>query len=231
MNCLHDLMVDFLRAPRCVDDPEPVRVPPGKVEECLADIPVELHLFRIETVGFERGAAAAPFDPQFGIEVEHQRQVGFQLAAGKAVDPQDHVEIQAAGVSLIGRRRIEEPVAEQDPAPFQHRQDQMPRHLGMARAEQQQFRFRGKVVPFRAYLQQVPDLLRDRGPAGGTRHLHMVSGRGQRIGKQADLGAFPASFHALEGDETPFFTTFLHLFLALHLRFRRFDCKLSSIKI
>ena len=109
---------DVVDAGPCVEHQVVVGVGRGQVEEGLPHPPVELQRLPLDPV-----ALAEPPQPVLRVEVEHHRQVRTQVAGRPARDVFDlgRVERVAAG-ALVGQRRVDVAVGDDDLAPLQRGQ-------------------------------------------------------------------------------------------------------------
>ena len=101
-----------------IDDTESAGVMPGKGEIRFPHFPVKFERLLIHARFFRREQRSVPgvcaAERGVDINIDQQRQIRRQPAAGDAIECEDGLFTQTAAVSLICERRICEPVAKDD---------------------------------------------------------------------------------------------------------------------
>jgi hypothetical protein len=111
------------------------------------------------------------------------------------------LEIEPARESLVGKCGIGKSVAEHHDALLQRRQDTMRDMLASRSENQQRFGLRCDWFIRRCREEDVADRFGSRSAAWLSGLEYAVPCLSQRLCEVADLGAFPAAFDPLQGDE------------------------------
>ena len=140
--------------------------------------------------------------PGAGLDVEQHGEVGQQAARGPQVDLADHVRAEGATDALVGDRRVDVAVGDDDGATGERRADEPRDVLGARRGVQQRL---GAGVE--AGVLRGEHHLADRLGGGGAARLagehDLAAGGRERLGQRARLRGLARALAALEGDEQP----------------------------
>ena len=167
----------------------------------LADVIVEIDVLALHAVGQVGGALLEPGEAHLGGHVDHDGDIGHDVADGEAVDLRDGIGGQLAGDALINGGGIEEAVAEHVFAGEKRGRDDLAHQLRAGGGEEQQLGLGTHLVALGVVDDDVADLLADLGAAGLAGGDDVLAGLLQMGREQGNLGGFAAAFGAFEGDE------------------------------
>ena len=182
--------------PRRVEHEPAARLGLGAPEERLAGAPVELVAGPLQPVRVPR----QPRPARDRVEVEQHRQRREQPVDGPQREALDLVGPQVPPAALVGHRRVEVPVGDDDRAAGERRPDQR-RHVvrAVGRVEQRL----GAGVDVVAVQDRVAQQQAELGAAGLARQDDLAAQPGQPVAEQARLRRLAGAVATLERDEQP----------------------------
>src|SRR5712692_776771 len=166
----------------------------------LANALVEGGIEHLEAVPLALRAPSRPSEPDVDGDVEEERPVGNEVAAGEGGHGADLVERHAVPVALIRRRRIEEAVGNDDLPRFERRTDVFADVL-RARGRIQEHLRLGAECDLLRMEDDLADPLACGGPAGLAREDDLAATLDERIVEGLRLDRLARSFPALERQE------------------------------
>ena len=153
-------------------------------------------LVAVEIVAARPGAR----HPLFGEKIENDRQVGTEITDRPGIQPFDHLGAEPETVTLIGHRRIREPVGDDPIAALQRRHDRLAQVLATGGEMEQRL---GRRLPIVAMVaeQQGSDLFGAGCAAGLAGHHHIDAACAKRLDQAQHLGRLAHALAAFDGDE------------------------------
>ena len=155
----------------------------------MLDIPVDVGMARARHADVDR-------------DIEHDGEIGHQVADGHALESADQAMIHCAENALIDARRIHKAIADHPFAGFERRQDRA-LHMIVARGGKQHGLDIRPERLGRARQQHVANDFGARRTARFAGQLHAMAERFETQRQHGRLGRFPSALAALEGDELP----------------------------
>src|ERR1022692_2943300 len=210
-NIRFDGLPDFARygfhAGAAIDDAEPMWLARRQCGVRLVDLTMELERLLVHArlaVPLGGIARVRPRQAGFRVDIDEQRQIRNQAAAGNAVERHHRLRAQPAPAALIDQRRIGEPVRKHDLARGQGRHDPLI-HVLRAAGEIQQHLRGGSQLLIGRIQQNAPDLDANARAARFGRLQHVAAARSQALGQQPHLGGLPRTVHAFKcKEQAPF---------------------------
>jgi len=145
-------------------------------------------------------AAARPREPELDGAVEEERPVGAEPPHGPAVDRRDDVGRKPAAPSLVGERRVVEPVAQHEDPARERRLEDLGDVLPAVGLHEEEL---GKWVqpPRRGVEQDLPEPDADPGPSRLALENDVAPACAAELGRAARLRRLSGSFDSFERDE------------------------------
>ena len=185
---------------RGIDEHDAARGFFGEGEVALADGVEKRLRFAFDAVEFVSGGAHAAAGGR-AVHIENECEIRQGGSHGKAVDLGGVCRIDAASHALVDGGRVHEAVTDHNAPGGEGWLDDFAHELGAARGEKEEFGLRGECLALRRVLEKMTDGLSRRG-AAWLAEKEWIDARGaQVVGKEADLGGFPAALGAFECDE------------------------------
>lgn len=193
-----DALADLIGRQARIDHHAALRLAGRAIEIGLAHTLHESQCFGFEAIGI--AAALRTREPDAGVDVENQGQIGTQIAEHHLFDRRELVRLDAAARALISPARIDESIADHVAAALQRRQHRRLQMRGARREDQQQFRDRSNAfVPVREH--EPANRLGQRRAARLARRHHLAALRPQPGGDETRLRGLAGALAAFERDE------------------------------
>ena len=122
------------------------------------------------------------------------------VRAGSVPWHADGIEIDAASIGLVGRRGIDEPIAEDDRAALERRGDHLGNELGARSFEDEKLGQAAHLLPIRIEHHRAQSLAHGRA-ARFAQAQHLMAETLEHMGQNGDMRALPRPFATFEGDE------------------------------
>ena len=181
---------------RRVEHEPAARIGRGAAQERLAGPAVELVAGPLEPVGLAR----QPRTPGDRVEVEQHRERGEQAVDGPQGEAFDLVGPQVPPAALVGDRRVEVAVGDDDGAARERRPDERGDVVRAVGRVEQRLRAGVDVV---AVQDRVAQLQAELGAARLARQHDLAAQPAQPVTEQAGLRRLAGAVAALEGHEQP----------------------------
>lgn len=144
------------------------------------------------------GEASAQSDPD--REVEQEAQVGLQALGRETLHRPKILPVEAASGALVGERRIDEAIADDDRTRLDRGSQDAADMFGTVGRVEQGFGF-WEDSTARRVQNQTPDFLAERGPPRLARDDDAVTRGPQPSREVPSLGRFPRPLRSLEGNQ------------------------------
>src|SRR3984885_16084347 len=186
-----------------VDDGAALRLLGRDRQIGLAQLLVEFDIFGLEAVRRRLAAAlSGARHPDFDRNIEHDGEIGHQIADGDALEASDQTMIDLPENALIDARRIDKTVADHPFAGFERRQNGALDMIVARRGEQHRLDVRPERL-CRTRQQHMTDDLSAGRAARLTGQLHVMTESFEPQRQHGGLGRFSRALPAFQSDELP----------------------------